>query len=190
MLACYGIVLEYYTGKKYDWPELKILTGFDKKAVWSIQALINISNLGIKIISYDSIDYEKYYQQGEKYIKDYLTKDEYDWYINNAEPLKLELIPDFNSKVSYLQKSATLKDIDHLLKNNLLVMVGLNSRALNNKPGFVSHGVVVLDKDGDNYIIHDPGLPPKPYRKVNEKLLYEAMGGPGHNNEVTGFGKK
>ncbi len=81
---------------------------------------------------------------------------------------------------------ATLEDIDDMLSDDRLVFMTLNSKALNDKPGFEVHAVLVIDKDGDDYIVHDPGLPPKPYRRVPAAKLWKAMGAERSTSEVTG----
>jgi hypothetical protein len=69
-----------------------------------------------------------------------------------------------------------LDDVQGLLKDGWLVGLAINSRALNNKPGYTGHLVVVFDFDAksDNFWLHDPGLPPKPNRHVSRQKLSEA----------------
>lgn len=190
MLACYGSMLEYYTGKKYSWDELKKYTGFNKKPVWSLQALIKTVNLGITVRMMDPFDYRAFYKQGNAYFKQFLTPEEYEWQMKNAEPLQKSEIPELLEKIDYQNRSASLKDIDDLLRHDMLVMTGLNSRILNDKAGFASHFVLIIEDAGNEYILHDPGLPAFAYRKVPKQKLLKAMGGPKHNNEVSGFGKQ
>src|SRR5581483_12389628 len=59
-----------------------------------------------------------------------------------------------------------------------------NSRVLAGKSAFVSHALLIIEKAGDEYIVHDPGLPPRPYRHIPAETLSRAIG---EDGEVTGF---
>jgi 23S rRNA pseudouridine1911/1915/1917 synthase len=61
---------------------------------------------------------------------------------------------------------------------------------LKGEEGFVSHAVLVIGREGGDYIVHDPGLPPQPNRHIARSLLWDAMGGDDHTEEVTGFKKQ
>ncbi|HEY5668253.1 MAG TPA: RluA family pseudouridine synthase [Candidatus Saccharimonadales bacterium] len=80
----------------------------------------------------------------------------------------------------------TLNDIDAMLADDRLVFLTLNLRALNGKSGYVTHAVLVLGKEGDDYVVHDPGLPPQPYRHVTADKLLLAMGGENNTAGATG----
>jgi 23S rRNA pseudouridine1911/1915/1917 synthase len=71
-----------------------------------------------------------------------------------------------------------------LLEEERLVFVTVNARALNGKEGFVSHALLVLGKDGEDYVAHDPGPEPQANRHIHADILEKAMGA---TAEVTGF---
>lgn len=190
MTATYSMIIEYFTGKHLSWPELEAMSGFkDDKPAWSMQAYIAMYKMGIRVKMYDSFDYRAYLKRGLDYYKQFLTPQEYEWQIKHAALPDKKLIPEFLEVIDWKCKSANLHDIEELLKHDMIVTVGLNMRALNQQDGFVLHAVLILEESGVDFIVHDPGLPAVEYRKVSKALLYQAMGGDGHNQEVAGFSK-
>ena len=83
-------------------------------------------------------------------------------------------------------KTPGLKAIDAMLEDKRLVFVVLNGYALNgstadnedhedHEDNSFQHAVLILRKEGDTYIVHDPGLPPLPERSIPAKRLEEAL---------------
>lgn len=189
MLAVYGSIIEYFLGKRLSWRELEGLTGYkDKKAVWTIGTLPRLSTMGLDIKMIEPFDYRRYYKEGESYLKEVYNKQEISWYIKNSNILQIkDQIPYFLKTVDYECKQASLSDIDDLLDDGHLVFMTVNSKVLNKEEGFESHALLVLSKDKDNYVVHDPGPPPIENRIIGSTLLYKAMGGENNTAEVTGF---
>ncbi|HSX31944.1 MAG TPA: RluA family pseudouridine synthase, partial [Candidatus Saccharimonadales bacterium] len=135
----------------------------------------------------EPINYGRLQLEGERYLKEYFKPQEYEWQIKHSNVLEIQpLISSFMEKVRVQTRRPTLEDIDELLADNRLVSVYLNARVLNDKPGYSAHNVLILQKDGDDYVMHDPGLPPMPNRKVARDTVWRAMGGKDNNTEVTG----
>jgi 23S rRNA pseudouridine1911/1915/1917 synthase len=68
--------------------------------------------------------------------------------------------------------------------------VTVNARKLNDKEGFSSHALLVIDRDDDDYIAHDSGgkrATPQANRRISSEKLLDAMGGKENTAEVTGF---
>lgn len=147
-----------------------------------------MSKQGFDIHMIEPFDYERYKQEGETYLQAYFpTKTVYDWQLSNTNILEIRpLITEFLKAVSFEKRTATLEDIDAMLADDRLVFVTLNSKVLNRQPGYSDHAVLVIDKSNDDYIIHDPGGTPQPYRQVTPELLWQAMGGNNNTSEVTG----
>ncbi len=59
-----------------------------------------------------------------------------------------------------------------------MVICNVNANQLNQKAGYVGHFVLVVGFDDDELIFHDPGKPPRPFRKVNSTDFELAWGGP------------
>lgn len=54
----------------------------------------------------------------------------------------------------------------------------VNSRKLNNKPGYSSHSVVLKGLDGDHFFLHDPSFPISPHRSIEFSLFESAWAYP------------
>lgn len=189
MLAVYGSIFDYFYNEKLGWPELEKLTSFKPgKAAWSLTIISYLAERGMDIRMIEPFDYARYYNTGEPYLDEFFTLVEKNWQLKHGNILEIRpLIPDFLEKVKYELKRPTTEDIDSMLAEERLVFVTLDSRALNDKPGYFSHAVLIIGDNGDSYIIHDPGLPPQPNRRVSKQKLYAAMGGEKTTSEVTGF---
>src|SRR6202012_1098303 len=108
-----------------------------------------------------------------------------DWQKLHTNILQMrDQIGQFLKYVGYEDRQPALKDIDNMLNEDRLVFVSVNGNTLNDKPGYISHALLVIAREEDDYIVHDPGLPPVPYRHIPASLLQKAMG---TDAEVTGF---
>lgn len=188
-MSAYAMIIDYFLGKKLSWSELEELSGYQPgKAAWTVQALPKLASMGLDIRMIEPFDYPKFLKQGQPYLKTLYSDEEIAWYQKNSNIAQMKhFIPDFLAKIKYKCRRANLKDIDDMLKDGRLIFVTVNSKTLNDKDGFISHAVVIFDKDGDNYILHDPGLPPRANRKVSAAKLFKAMGGAENTAEITGF---
>lgn len=192
MLASYGMIVEHFEGSPQNWDELIKLTGYKPGvAAWTIKPIVIVTLLerGYTIRMIEAFDYKKYLEQGEPYIDEHFDEEAAVWVKENSNILKLRnQIPTFLEHAEYEMRSPQLADIDQMLDDGMLVNVQLNSRKLNGKDGFVSHAIVVFDKDDKGYIAHDPGDPPGiQSRRIPRELMLESMGGLNNTTEVTGY---
>jgi 23S rRNA pseudouridine1911/1915/1917 synthase len=189
MVAVYGSAIEYFLHKKLNWTELEGLTGYKPGvAAWTIGVLPKLSAMGLDIRMIEPFDYERYFDEGEKYLKTLYSAEEIDWYRAHSNIVEMrDQIPKFLRHIAYEYRGATLEDIDAMLTEDRLVFVTVNAQTLAGKPGFVSHAILVIAAEDGQYVVHDPGLPPEPYTHVTPSLLWEAMGGNTNTAEVTGF---
>lgn len=189
MLACYRSILKYFTDREYSWDELDELTGFrENKAAWTIEALVKLHKQGFEIKLIEPFDYRRYLAEGESYLPEVLTPTQAEWQLQHSNIREMkQFIPEFLEQIDYTCSMPTLADIDALLENGFLVTVVLDSRTLNDEQGYVAHMVLIYDRDGDVYMVHDPGLPPRPSRRVTRDRLWKAMGQGHAAADVTGF---
>lgn len=188
MLACFKSAFEYLTEKSYSWKQLEELTGYKPdRAAWTVKIWTEMSDtFDVRMI--EGFDYKRYYKEGKAYLFTFLKPKEVEWQLRESNLAEIRpLVPDFLKKVSYEQRSPQLTDIDEMLKDDRLVFVQLNSNALDEKPGYVAHMVLVHGKNGDSYIAHDPGPPATANRNITPELLLKAMGGEDTTVEVTGI---
>lgn len=193
MLAVYASVLDYFLGQKPTWGELERLAGFDvsgNRAVWTVEPLPKMARLGLDIRMIEPFNYPRFLDKGESYLSTLYSEEEIQWYYEHSTIRDMrDYIPEFLQSIAYECRQATLADLDNMLSEDRLVFLSVNSKVLNDGPGFSSHAILILAKEGDEYIAHDPGLPPHPYRRIERKKLWQAMGGDDNTAEMTGFKK-
>lgn len=186
MPAVYGSIIAYFLHRKFSWPELEGLTGYKPGvAAWTVGILPRMDAMGFDIRMIEPFDYEQYQKDGEIYLEKVYEPEELAQYKKMSNILEMrEQLPAFLEHVKHENRQATLEDIDQFLSEDRLVFVTVNGRTLNNKPGFYPHAILVIGREGDEYVVHDPGLPPIPYRHVKPEILQKAMR---DDAEVTGF---
>lgn len=183
--ASFRIMLKYFLSERdFSWAELdKLSHKTAGKGTWWFPMLLELEKTGLKTKYIENFDYQRYLKEGEPYVLDVYGPEAGKWYLERSNLTEVkDLIPEFLKKLAGQKRAAELNDIDDLLAKGWLVGTDLNSRVLNRRPGFSSHMVVIYEKAGQNYILHDPGLPPKPQRKVPGKLLLEAWQYAGKEN--------
>jgi 23S rRNA pseudouridine1911/1915/1917 synthase len=189
MLATYRSVLDYFLQKRFDWDAIEGLTGYKTGlAAWTVSSLPKMQAMGLDIRMIEPFDYQRYLNEGEEYLRTIYSPEEIYWYRKNTNILNIkDDIPEFLKHIKYECRRASLKDIDAMLSGDRLVFVTVNSKILNGSTGFVSHAILVLGKEGNDYVVHNPGPPPVAYQKISSELLWDAMGGDNNTAEVTGF---
>jgi 23S rRNA pseudouridine1911/1915/1917 synthase len=190
MLANYRMVIQYFLHKEWTWEQLEDLTGYTTgRPAWTVKALTSTAKeLGLSVRMIEPFNYIRFAKEGKDYLYDLYDNEEVEWYLQHTNILEIKpSITSFLATVRPECRQAKLSDIDDMLAEGRLVFLTLNGRALNDATGYVNHSVLVIDKAGDDYIIHDPGLPPRPNRHVPAAKLWLAMGGESNTSEVTGF---
>jgi len=189
MLAVYRSIFDFFEQRKFDWDELEKLIGFENgRAAWTVKILSEMARGPYDIEMIEPFDYARYLTEGESYLHELMSPAKLKWMLEHSNILDMDVfIPDFLRDVQYACRIATNDDISRMLAGGRLVFVTLNSKALNEAEGYSDHAVLVIDERDEDFIIHDPGLPPRPYRVVAKSLLHKARGGDRSTGEVTGF---
>lgn len=183
--ASFRIMLKYFMPEReFSYDQLDEMsqkrTG---KGTWWLPLLLELNRLEIAVKNIGRFDYKQFYRDGETYVRRIYPKETADYHLNrtNLNAIK-PYIPEFLKNIEFESRPAVPSDIDKLLAQGWLVALALNSRTLNNQPGFVGH-VVVVFKANDKYVwLHDPGLPPKPNRKISRQKLAESWYWSGQDN--------
>ena len=187
-IAVYRMLFDYFLDRRISWAEMDKMAGFENgKAPWTVTIWERMARQGFDIRMIELFDYARYEREGDVYLRKYLPKEEYDWQVKHTNILDIQpMIASFLKHVHVESHRPTLDDIDDMLDDGRLVMLTLNSRALNDQEGYVSHAVLVTGQNDKEYIIHDPGLPGEPNRHVPKLKIWDAMGGEQTTSEATG----
>ena len=193
MLAVYRMVVKFYLHKELSWEELAAITGYTPgKAAWSVQALTILTNdYGLSIRMIEPFDYRRFASEGKDYLYDLYDNEEVEWNLQHTNILEMPTyITKFLASVRPECRRATLADIDAMLAEGRLVQVQLNSNALNDVPDIALHSILIIGRQDDSYVVHDPGVTAaqaQANRLVPRTKLWDAMGGDSNTAEVTGF---
>lgn len=178
--AAFRIILKYFlperdfSFKKLDQMSRKQLG----KGTWWPPLLLECTKLGLQVKDIAPFDYSVFIRSGESYVRGFYPEEAADYHLNRTNLTLLRpMLPEFLKKVSVKARPATITDVKNLLAEGWLVAAAVNSRTLNNKPGFSGHVIVVFDfnENKDSFWIHDPGLPAHENRQVPHADLSTAI---------------
>ncbi len=135
---------------------------------WPLRGVINLAQMGFQVVDVDFFSLESFIEDPNEYlIKRYgqevgeaqIKHSDLDAVVKDCEEyLKLGL---------HQERIPDQTEIKKLIDEGYLVICNVNSQALHNKNGYVGHFVAIFDYDTDNFILHDPGLPPIENLKVS-----------------------
>ena len=168
--AALRIVLKYYCpDKEYTWEELEKFTA-KKEGLWTwgMQGLINMQKLGFDVIVREDFDSQQFIEKGEEYLKEKFGKEVAREQIKHSDiDQEREIAKEYVKLFGTKGIPASLDELKSLLDSDYLIIANVNSKALNNKEGYVGHFVVIYNYDDTYLYLHDPGLPPQEARKVS-----------------------
>ena len=193
--AVFRSLFNYFFDKELSWEEIdQIAKTIQGKAAWTIPEHIELARRGVEIINIEPFDYEKFYRKGIPYLISNFEEKTANYYLEKSNLLLVrDMIPAFLSLVKHETRKATLTDIDGLLEKGYLIGAEINSRILNKKSGFNLHYILIKNKDGEKYIINDPGgtsSPPWENRVILKSDFVQALGESGANGEVSALRKR
>ena len=177
--ASFRIMLKYFMPEcDFSYEQLDEMSQKQAgKGTWWPPLLLEIRKLNFSVKDIESFDYLAFYEQGESYAEKHFPPEVADYHLKQTNLMNIRpMIPEFINKIELETRAATINDVETLLRAGWLVGLGVNSRVLNNKPGYVGHVVVVFGFDAktNHFWLHDPGLPPKPNRPISRQKLEES----------------
>ena len=189
--AVFRMVAIELLGRDFTWEEIDKLTkAVPGKGTWTFIGEMEFAKLGLKIKNIEPVDYEKLFDLGAEYLTTIMGKDASDYYLKNSNIASvLKYVPEYLKYVDHESKRATVSEITNYLKEGKLIGAEVNSRILNHKDGFMLHFVLLYDFDGENIILHDPGLPPIKSRKVSLEEFNRCFNYKGANGGIIVFSK-
>lgn len=149
IIGVFQIVFDYFLNQKTEVAEMADYLGFgeDQKQPAIVPALTHMARSGFDIRA-----------------------------VSVYKPEVLAKTPDFGKLVQFESRDAALEDIDRMLQEDRLVYITINSNIVSGEQGSTMHAVLVLQREGDNYVIHNPGPPTRQYLRVPRQVLAKAMG--------------
>jgi 23S rRNA pseudouridine1911/1915/1917 synthase len=187
--AVYQMLLDYYLNRKLSVGEVESFLGSaEGRAVWPLKPLITMARQGFDIRMIIPFDFARYAEQGQAYLEEQYSSDAAEWLVQHSNILDItEYIREFLRTVKPEVRRANLKDIDTMLSEDRLVALTYDAPTTSNKKNHTMHSLLILQREGEKYIVHDPGLPAQSYRRLTRHQLWEMIGGDQHMAEVTGI---
>jgi hypothetical protein len=155
-------VLKYFIPEKdFSWDELdKATAKVEGLWTWPMAGLIWMKEQGFEVKNIEDFDYDKLIQRGKDYLAEKYGADIAEVQVKNSDlPQELEIAKKFITAIDTDNRAATIDDILQLLQDGYLVCANVNYRSLHDKPGYVGHFIVIKGVKGNNFILHDSGLP-------------------------------
>jgi hypothetical protein len=166
----------FYPCEDYTWDELDQLTGKKPdKWTWRTRALVELKRRGMDVVNWGNFDHKEFVERGASYLNDFFGVEKARIQIEHCD-LEYE-IENAREWVKVVQNKfglPTLEDIRELLDIGYLVICNVNSKILNQQEGYSGHFVVIYDVEDDFVLMHDPGPPHLPERRVSYEVFLKA----------------
>lgn len=182
--CCLKMVLNYfYPNREYSWNDLDKLTGKRSwKWTWSLLGMIQMQKQGFDVRYWDPFDYQKFADKGEMYlIERYGLKDASILIFHSDIPYERKVAATYAPYINQTQPP-DFSHIKSLLREGFLLVCGINLNALNEKPGYAGHFVLVYGFEGQMVHLHDPGPPAAAGRTVPQFIFDKAWSYPTVND--------
>lgn len=167
--AALKIVLNFFLPEKnFTWEELEILTAKVKGLwTWPTHGLINLHRMGFEIIDMDDFSFDKFIKEGGNYLIRRYGKEVGESQIKHSDiEQEKKIYVEYKKLNLHQEVLPVIEDVKRLIDQGYLVVCNVNSGVLNNKSGYSGHFVVIFDYTDTHLILHDPGLPPFPFRRI------------------------
>lgn len=177
MQACVKMVLDSLF-KKTSWDKVNEMTHYqDSLYSWTPAGAVAINERisGVRMIS--TLDYQSFADRGEDYLKE-LWREDQKWFERQKKMATLGFKRE-RKDAQYLlshnifeHREITKEEIERLLKDGYLIIAIVNADLLAGREGSSGHFVLLYKQEGDDFIIHDPGLPPQEaWRMKKDKFM-------------------
>ncbi len=175
--AVYRMLYSYFFGEEYTWEQIEdIARATAGKGTWTFVADSALARRGIVVTNIEPVDYEELHAQGPKYLRSLYGDKMADYYLERSNIAEvIQYIPDFLRLVHHETRKSNTKEVLGFVRAGKLVGVEVNSSILNKKKGFNLHFILLYDCTKTHVLFHDPGLPPKPSRKISIKRFKECF---------------
>lgn len=189
--AVFRMVHRYYFGSDLSWREIDRITHAVRgKAIWTFVGETWLAKKRLSVSAIEQVDYKKLSAEGPAYLTKVVGKKNATYYLEKSNIASvIRYIPEYLKYVHTENRAATVEDIITFLKAGNLVGAEINPNILNHKKGFDLHLVLIYGFDRGHFLLHDPGLPPRPARRVPVAEFEKSFSYRGAGRGIDIFGK-
>lgn len=187
--AVFRMVFQYFFDQDFSWAEIdKLSHAVAGKGTWTFPISTELARRGLDVTNIEPTDYRRLFAEGESYLREVYGEKTAQYYLERSNIASvIPLIPEFLELVHHKTRKATEEEIRTFLADGCLVGAEVNSALLNDYAGFNLHFVLLYDAEGDDILLHDPGLPAMASRRVSGSLFHEAFCYPGGSQAIDVF---
>lgn len=146
--------------------------------IWPFRFWNWIMDRGIKVVEYNTLDYNLRVEIGIEGLRRSVPHKEFDFYLKNSKDLdshtddirKAFKHPNF----TFHRQTPSIPLLINAVSRADICEVVLNARALDGEKGFCLHRVVVLGFLDGNVVLHDPREDPLPKRRISAGVFRHA----------------
>jgi hypothetical protein len=170
---CYQAVLKMVLRRfrphcEQSWEALDRITGkVEGLGTWPFAGLTWLHEQRLDLTNVELMDNARFAAEGRTYIAELAGQEFAD---SHHRGLDLSAVQaqarTFVESVRCEVRIPTIDDVRRAVSEGCLVICNVNSRALNGREGYSGHYVVVKGFDEHGLIVHDPGPPGEPNRRV------------------------
>ena len=154
--------------EEYSWAELDAHTAkAEGLGTFPFAGLTWLHERGLEVRNIELMDNRRFAAEGHSYLIEFFGAE-----IVAATKLPVSLAAEQAAAARFVDvvrcetRIPDLDELRRLIGQGYLAICNVNSRVLNDTPGYSGHFVVVTACDSNDVVFHDPGLPPTPARRV------------------------
>ena len=162
------ILKHHWPEKDYSWGKLEEITAkVEGLWTWPTAMMLWLHNKGFEVLNVETFDYTKLAEKGGSYLVELFGEEVAQEQIAHS---------DMEQEIKYAKQIAKvglcesripqIPELKKRLDEGYVLICNVNSRALNQKEGFVGHFVLLTSYNDTQFFMHDPGPPGIKDRKV------------------------
>lgn len=145
---------------------------------WRMAGMLWMLKSGYEVQAVELLDYEAFAVRGLAYIEEHFGAEVAAWEAKYFDiPAEQARAVEFAARVVPLERIPEQQDIRDYLDHGYIVQLTVNAKKLRGESGYLGHAVLVIGYDDTGFVLHDPGLPPRPRCYVANEQLEAAWAG-------------
>jgi hypothetical protein len=174
------VAQSFRPGLDCSWALLDSVTGkVDGVGTWPFAGYTWLRDQGLDVTNVELMDNARFAAEGERYLAELMGQELAAAGVRGIDLAQVQReAAVFVDKVRQETRMPTTDDIRRGVASGDLVICNVNSRVLNGRDGYMGHFVVVKGFDDDGFVVHDPGPPSTPNRRIEYELFEKAWAYP------------
>lgn len=175
-----SVLRQAFPDRDYTWEELDRLTGKRPGLwTWPTTGLLRLREMGLEVVIRESFDYRAFADRGEEYLAEHTGAD-----VAREQAAHSDLPYEREAARRFLERGVPenglpgFEDLEALLRQGYSIVCNVNRAPLMGRPGYSGHFVLVYALDESSVLLHDPGPPGQPARRLPRDLFMAAWAFP------------